>query len=204
MFHAGDIINTVIFLFTSLVVSQLVKVTKQQDYALHLRLRRVTLIEEMSKEFLKLPPVEQLIGGFADHTDEWKNVLPLLRTTVLDEISHIVTRYVSKVIDAPVFVLFTGQDGKLRTWARSGSDEELDSHEMAVAEWAFTHGEMAGAGTQTLASVGTCFIPMKSEDHVVGLIGARTEYKNLLVDQRRMLGTIASVSAIGAERWVNV
>ena len=44
---------------------------------------------------------------------------------------------------------------------------------------------------------------MKSEDAVVGLIGVRYEYKNLLLDQRRMLGAIASLSALGAFRWVN-
>ncbi len=204
MFHAADVINTVIFLFTSLVVSQLVKVTRQQGFALHLRLRRVSLVEEMSKELLRLPPVEQLIGGFGDHADEWKLMLPLLRTTVLDDISQIVVKYVSELVDAPAFVLFTGQDGKLRTWARNKADEPLDAHEMAVAEWAFTHGETAGAGTQTLASAEACFIPMKSEDQVIGLIGLKMEYRNLLADQRRMLSTIAGLSAIGAMRWVKV
>lgn len=204
MFQAGDIINGAVFFFTSIVVGQLVKVTRQQDFALHLRLSRVTLVEEMSKEFLRLPPVEQLIGGFASHADEWNNVLPVLRTTVLDEISHIVIKYVSRVVEVPCFVLFPGRGGKLQTWARSRSDEELDNHEMTIAEWAFSHGEIAGAGTQTLASIGTCFIPMKSEDQVIGLMGLKTEFKNLLADQRRMLGAIAGVSAIGAVRWVNV
>ncbi len=204
MLHASDIISIVIFVFTSIVVGQLVKVTRQQGFALHLRLRRVSLVEDMSKELLSLPPVEQLIGGFADRADEWKHVLALLRTTVLDDISHIVIRYVSSVIDVPSFVLFTAQDGKLRTWARTKPTEELDGHEMTVAQWAFTHGEIAGAGTQTLPSVGTCFIPMKIEDQVIGLIGLKMEYRNLLADERRMLGTIANISAIGAVRWVNV
>jgi hypothetical protein len=44
---------------------------------------------------------------------------------------------------------------------------------------------------------------MKSEDTVVGLIGVKYEYKNLLLDQRRMLGAIASLSALGALRWAN-
>lgn len=174
-----------------------------QDYALHLRLQRVTLVEEMSKEFLRLPPVEQLIGGFAQNAEEWKNVLPLLRTTMLDDISHIIIKYVAKVVDAPSFVLFTGQDGKLRVWAKAGTMGEPNPHEMAVAEWAFAHGELAGAGTQTLANVKACFTPMRSEGDVVGLIGIEYEYKNLLVDQRRLLGVIANLSALGAIRWVN-
>jgi two-component system, OmpR family, sensor histidine kinase KdpD len=201
MYHGYDIVNTVVFLFTSFVVSQLVKINKRQDYALHLRLQRVTLVEEMSKEFLALPPVEQLVGGFTQHTEEWMNILPLLRTTVLDDISHIIIKYVKRVVEQPSFVLFTGQDGRLRVWAGSDPDTELDPHEVPVAEWTFTHGEMAGSGTQTLAGAQACFLPLKSGDDVVGVIGITYEYKNLLMDQRRLLGAIASLAALGAIRW---
>lgn len=201
MYHAYDIINTVVFLFTSIVVSQLVKINKQQNFVLHLRLQRVALIEEMSKEFLALPPVEQLLGGFSKHSEEWLNFLPLLRTTVLDDISHIVIKYVARVVDQPSFVLFTGQNGKLRVWARSRADSELDPHDLTVAEWAFLKGEMAGSGTQTLANTNVFFMPMKSEQDIVGVIGIAYQFKDLLMDQRRLLGSIASLAAIGAIRW---
>lgn len=204
MHRANDVINAIVFLLTSLVVGQLVKVTKRQNFALNLRLQRVRLIEQMSKEFLMLPPVEQLIGGFAQNADEWKTVLPLLRTTVLDDVSHIVIRYVVKVVDEPSFVLFTGQDGRLRVWAKSRNETELDPHEMTVAQWSMINGKMAGAGTETLANAKTCFLPMKSGDDVVGLLGIRYEFKNLLADQRRLLGAIANLSALGAVRWVKV
>jgi len=149
-----------------------------------------------------MPPVEQLVGGFGQYEDEWKNVLSLLRTTVLDDVSHIIVKYTAKVLDAPSFVLFPAQGGGLRVWARSTPDTDIDPHEMTVAEWAFTHGEMAGAGTQTLANARACFIPMKSQDEVVGLIGIESEFKSLLIDQRRLLGAIATLSALGAVRWV--
>ncbi|MGD0658113.1 MAG: DUF4118 domain-containing protein [Syntrophorhabdales bacterium] len=203
MYRAHDIINAVIFLFTSIVVGQLAKITSQRNFALQLRLTRVALIEEMSKEFFMLPPVEQLIGGFMQHAEEWKAVLPLLRTTVLDDVSHIIIKYVSKVIEAPSYVLFK-QDGRLRVWSKSGTKADLESHEMAVAEWAFTHGESAGAGTQTLSSARVFFIPMKSGDEVVGIIGVEHEFRNLLPEQRRLLGAIASLAALGAIRWAKV
>ena len=124
MYHSHDIVNVVVFFFTSLAVGQLTRITRAQTYALRLRLQRVTLVEEMSKEFLKLPPVEQLIGGFAQSREEWRSVLPVLRTTMLDDISHIIIKYVAKVVDAPSFVLFTGQDGLLRAWAKTHAVEE--------------------------------------------------------------------------------
>jgi len=203
MYRAHDIINAIIFLFTSIVVGQLAKITNQRNFALQLRLTRVALIEEMSKEFFMLPPVEQLIGGFMQRAEEWKSVLPLLRTTVLDDVSHIIIKYVSKVIEAPSYVLFT-QNGRLRVWSKSGTKADLGSHEMAVAEWAFTHGESAGAGTQTLSNARACFIPMKTGGDVVGLIGVEHEFRNLLPEQRRLLGAIASLAALGAMRWAKV
>ena len=83
-------------------------------------------------------------------------------------------------------------------------DAELDPHEMTVAQWSMINGKMAGAGTETLANAKTCFLPMKSGEDVVGLIGIRYEFKNLLADQRRLLGSIASLSALGAIRWAKV
>src|SRR5512136_847157 len=52
MYHPHDIINVVVFLLTSIIIGQLVKITKSQNVLLQLRIRRITLIEEMSKEFL--------------------------------------------------------------------------------------------------------------------------------------------------------
>ncbi|MCK7497264.1 MAG: DUF4118 domain-containing protein [Comamonadaceae bacterium] len=60
-----EIINVLVFLFTAIIIGQLVKIVKRQNISLQLRLERVTLIEEMSKEFLTLPPLEQLVEGLA-------------------------------------------------------------------------------------------------------------------------------------------
>jgi two-component system, OmpR family, sensor histidine kinase KdpD len=204
MNHTYDIVDTVIFLFTSIVVGQLVKITKQQNLALHFRLRRVGLIEEMSKEFMMLPPVEQLVGGFMQDASEWSGILPVLRTTVLDEISQVIIKYLAKVVDAPAFVLFKGKDGRLQVWARTKAECELDPHEMTVAEWSYTKGEIAGAGTQTLPNVKVFFVPMKAIDETVGVIGIHYEFKSLLFDQRRLLGAISSLSSLAAARWVTV
>jgi two-component system sensor histidine kinase KdpD len=202
MYHPQDVLDVIIFFTIALIVGQLANRSKQQNFALGLRLRRITLIEEMSKDFFKLPPVEQLMFGFIPHPEEFASVLPVLRTTVLDDISHIITRYVARVIDAPSFALFTGQNGKLRVWSKSHENEAIEAHEMAVAQWAFDHGEIAGAGTQTLSNVKVCFIPMKSDDEVVGLLGIMYEYRNLVADQRRLLGAITNLAALGSIRWV--
>jgi two-component system sensor histidine kinase KdpD len=202
MYHAHDIINVLVFFLTSIIVGQLAKITKRQNLLLQLRVRRVTLIEEISKEFLTLPPVEQFVGGMVQNSREWENVLTLFRTTVLDHISHIAIKYLSKILDAPSFVLFSGKDKRLQIWARSKPDTDLTPNELAVAEWTYTHGEPAGAGTQTLPSVKVFFMPMKSLEETIGVIGIQYDFKNLLLDQRRLLGVISNLSALAAARWV--
>ncbi|MFB3884693.1 MAG: DUF4118 domain-containing protein [Thermodesulfobacteriota bacterium] len=202
MHHPHDIINVVVFFLTSVIIGQLVKITRQQNLLLQLRIRRITLIEEMSKEFLMLPPVEQFVGGVVRNPKEWENTLTLFRTTVLDHIGHIVIKYLSKIIEAPSFLLFSGKDGRLQVWARSKPDIDLTPNEMAVAEWTYAHGEPAGAGTQNLPNIRVFFIPMKSLEETLGVIGIQYDFKNLLLDQRRLLGAISNLSALAAGRWV--
>ena len=89
-------------------------------------------------------------------------------------------------------------------WARSSPDTDLGPHEIAVAEWTYKHGEIAGAGTQTLADVKVFFMPMKTQEETVGVIGIEYAYKELLLDQRRILSAISSLSSLGAVRWIHV
>ncbi len=204
MNHPHDVINVVVFFLTSIIIGQLVKITKRQNLLLQVRVKRITLIEEMSKEFLMLPPVEQFLGGLIRDSREWENSLTLFRTTVLDHISHIGIKYLSKILDAPSFILFSGKDGRLQVWARSHPEIDLTTNEMAVAEWAYAHGEPAGAGTQTLANINAFFIPMKSLEETIGVIGIQYDFKNLLLDQRRLLGVVSNLSALAAARWVKL
>jgi two-component system sensor histidine kinase KdpD len=204
MNHPHDIINVVVFFLTSIIIGQLVKITRRQNLLLQQRVRRITLIEEMSKEFLMLPPVEQFVGGLVQNSKEWASILTLFRTTVLDHISHIAIKYLSKIVDAPSFILFSGKNGRLQVWARSKPDVDLTGNEMAVAEWTYSHGEPAGAGTQTLTNIKVFFMPMKSLEEIIGVIGIAFDFKNLLLDQRRLLGAISNLSALSAARWVKI
>jgi two-component system sensor histidine kinase KdpD len=199
-----EIINLLIFLFTAIIVGQLVKVVKKQNIALQLRLERVVLIEEMSKEFLILPPLEQLVEGLATFSQETMNTLAFLRTTILNDISNLTTKYVQKVINVPCFVLFRAKGGDLQLWSRSSPDLEINQNDLAVAHWSFSHGEISGAGTETLPSIPYCFLPIKSQEETIGVVGIKYEFKNLLPEQRRILGTISNLTSLAASRWVRI
>jgi len=199
-----EIVNVLVFLFTAIIVGQLVKVVRRQNTALQFRLERVTLIEEMSKEFLLLPPLEQLVEGLASFSGETMNTVALFRTTILNDISNLTTRYVQRVIDVPCFVSFKEKGGELQIWAKSDPLVEISSNDMAVAKWTSIHGKIAGAGTETLPSISYFFFPIKSQEETIGMIGIKCDYKNLLPEQRRILGTISNLTSLTAARWVKI
>jgi two-component system sensor histidine kinase KdpD len=199
-----EIVNVLVFLFTAIIIGQLVKIVKKQNIALQLRLERVVLIEEMSKEFLTLPPLEQLVDGLAAFSQETMNTLVFLRTTIINDIGNITIKNVRKVINVPCFVLFKEKKGDLQLWSKSSPDMEINQNDLAVANWTFSHGEIAGAGTETLPSIPYCFLPIKSQEEIIGIVGIKSEYKNLLPEQRRILGTISNLTSMVAARWVRI
>jgi two-component system sensor histidine kinase KdpD len=197
-----EIINTVVFLVIAIIVGQLVKVVRKQNIALQLRIERVTLVEEMSKEFLTLPPLEQLVEGLASISSETMSTLAFMRTTIINDISNLTIKYVRKVINVPCFVLFREKEGEPQVWARSAHDVEISPNDIAVAKWTFAHGEISGAGTEKLPSISYFFLPIKSQEETIGVVGIGYEFKNLLPEQRRILGTIANLTSLAAARWV--
>jgi len=199
-----EIINVLVFLFTAIIIGQLVKIVKKQNITLQLRLERVVLIEEMSKEFLALPPLEQLVDGLAAFSQETMSTLAFLRTTIINDIGNITIKNVRKVINVPCFVLFKEKKGDLQLWSKSSPDLEINQNDLAVANWTFSHGEIAGAGTETLPSIPYCFLPIKSQDEIIGIVGIKYEYKNLLPEQRMILGTISNLTSMVAARWVRI
>jgi len=199
-----EIVNALVFLFTAIVVGQLVKVVNRQNLTLQFRLERVTLIEEMSKEFLLLPAMEQLIGGLTSFPGETLSTVSLLRTTILNDISTLTIKYVQKVVNVPCFVSFKETGGDLQIWAKSDPVVEISANDLAVAKWTSIHGKISGAGTETLSNITYFFFPIKTQDETIGMIGIKYDYKNLLPEQRRLLGTISNLTSLTAGRWVKI
>jgi two-component system sensor histidine kinase KdpD len=201
--NPGDMLGALVFFVASIVVGQLIKVTQRQFTALQLRSERISQLEEMSRELLALPPLEQLISGFAGQSsDAWDSV-SVLRTTVLDDVGQTTVRHLAKAVTDPIVVLFKTRDSGLKLWARSEPDLTLTPEETAVAEWTLLHGQPAGAGTETLASVGFFFIPMKTREQTIGVIGVKGDYQTLLPEQRHLIGAIANLASLSVARWVS-
>jgi K+-sensing histidine kinase KdpD len=72
----------------------------------------------------------------------------------------------------------------------------------SVAEWAWTHGEEAGAGTATLPGSPLRYVPLKAPMRVRGVVALALPGPAALEgpEQRRLLETLASLLAIALER----
>jgi two-component system sensor histidine kinase KdpD len=132
------------------------------------------------------------------------STLAFLRTTIINDIGNITIKNVLKVINVPCFVLFKEKKGDLQLWSKSSPDLQINQNDLAVANWTYSHGEIAGAGTETLPSIPYCFLPIKSQEEIIGIVGIKYEYKNLLPEQRRILGTISNLTSMVADRWVRI
>src|SRR5581483_10612922 len=78
----------------------------------------------------------------------------------------------------------------------------LDDNELAVAIWAFEHGQPAGRDTDTLPAAEMRFIPLKTARGILGVIGLARSASNqpLTPAQRRLFEAFASLAAVAIER----
>jgi len=204
MMHPADVISALVFFLASIGIGQLLKATRRQYLNLQARTEHLTVLENMSRELLSLPPLEQIIGGFSQQTTDWKDTLSVLRTTILDDIGQTMVRYLAKVTPDNAFVFFKGVGNTLQLWARTKTNDRLTPEEQAVAEWVVLHGEPAGSGTETLANISIFFIPMKSQDKNIGVIGIKGNFDKLLPEQRQLLSAISNLASLSVARWVEV
>lgn len=74
---------------------------------------------------------------------------------------------------------------------------QLDARERSLAEWVFTHNDVAGLGTATQAQHPSLHVPLSSTEHCIGVLALRPSGKHQLSDpaQRNLL--IAFCDQIG-------
>jgi two-component system sensor histidine kinase KdpD len=74
-------------------------------------------------------------------------------------------------------------------------------NELAVATWAFEHGQLAGRGTDTLPDASMHYQPLKTTRGVIGVLGVKPTSPNSYMspDQRRTLDAFVNQVALAIE-----
>ena len=191
-----DIYNVVVYFGIATLITYLINIVRRQHTFLKYRLNRVSLIEEMSKDFLLLAPIEE--------SYVIPNTMETLRSRVFAQLGQLALKYVGTILDTPALVFFRENDGSLKIRAKSSVDLEITEKENAAATWTLKSGEVSGAGTQTCAETPFYFIPMKSIEGTIGVLGILYDSKELFPEQRHLLGTIANLTTIVATAWMRL
>lgn len=117
---------------------------------------------------------------------------------LLEQIAEIGGRFVEGSFRAKLALLLADADDQLGAPV-GASDLAIDA---GIAQWAFDHGEAAGAGTDTLPGSAALYLPLRAPMRIRGVlvVQPRDPARLLIPEQRRLLDTFATLIAIAVER----
>jgi len=124
----------------------------------------------------------------------------LTSVTDLKQVTEIIISHIGQAFGRDV-AIFLPENKQLLTYA-SSPGYEPNENELAVAAWAFEHGEPAGRNTDTLPAASLRCLPLKTANGIVGALGVRPKDtgKFLNPEQRQMLAAFANQAALAVER----
>ncbi len=118
----------------------------------------------------------------------------------LDAVLSTAVTQLQQSFDAEV-AIFLAPAGELEREPNLSSTLVTDEKAFSVAQWAFEHGRPAGRFTDTLPAATAHFVPLRTPNHVVGVIGLHMHKDHqLLFDQQLQLETFVNQIALVVER----
>jgi two-component system sensor histidine kinase KdpD len=165
------VITFAVMLAVGLLISRLASRLRDQAQHVRQRERRTQIVYAMTRDLASL--------------------------NVPAEIAKAARRHVADVFGGDAVVLLADGSGRLAPAA--GAEEE--SRDKAVAEWAFTHQQRAGRGTDTLPGAEAVYLPLPGTRGIVGVLGLRLAAPgSLSPEQMDLLDTLARQVAVSLER----
>jgi two-component system sensor histidine kinase KdpD len=125
----------------------------------------------------------------------------LAATAELDVILHALMQHVEQTFEREIVVLLPEGNRLVLRIASAGLD--LSEEEMAVADWVYRRGEPAGRHTNTLPAAQLRYLPLKTAQDVIGVLGVGkpgTVERDLSPAQRRLMEAFANLAAQAIER----
>lgn len=124
----------------------------------------------------------------------------------------ILRRHILGAVAGDTAVLFPDSDGHLRDpglFCTRGQTPPagqnwfpVPGNDLGIAQWAYDHQRSAGLGTDTLASAGAVYLPLRALQRCMGVLALRPrEPRQLQVpEQMHLLDTMVNQAAIAIER----
>jgi two-component system sensor histidine kinase KdpD len=119
-----------------------------------------------------------------------------------DGIGQIVAAHIRQVFESKTVILLPKPDGENLQPAVTTPAFALTASELSVAVWTFQHGQPAGRGTDTLARARGTYLPLQTEQNIVGVlvINLLAETDQLSPEQWRLLESFANQAAQAVRR----
>jgi len=200
------IIELLIFFATAFIVGEITRLFLQQKEALRMRLENIRILEQMGRELLGVPAIEQVLETTGEKriSQEFVETIQMINVDILAQIAEVISKNLAKVVKAPNMIMFMDRDKKLKIWARSDAKLIFSENDYAIANWVYNNGDLAGKGTKTLVASDYVFLPMVTEDGTVGVIALSADYALLLPQEKYFVSAMANFSAIAAERCTHI
>jgi two-component system, OmpR family, sensor histidine kinase KdpD len=111
-------------------------------------------------------------------------------------------RHITEVFGARVVVLLPDASRRLGGGEAPGAEFPMDPSEVAVSQWVYEHGQVAGQGTDTLPGAKGLYLPLLGSRGTVGVLGLRPNDPRKLQapEQLHQLEAFASQTALAIER----
>lgn len=120
-----------------------------------------------------------------------------MRKTKIDTILNIVVKVVSDTIEGNVIIYLPNNKGKLSVQAETGQSLGC-FNELDIANWVYHHDQIAGLDTGEYKDAKALYLPLKSEEKVVGIMGVSPlplgQYFSQ--EQERLLEAFANLTAL--------
>ena len=165
-----------VMLIVAVVISGLATRIRDQAESARERERRMAALYAMSRELASTRGVQGLLAA--------------------------ASRHITEVFRARVAVLLPDATGRLGGDGAAGAEFPMDTSEVAVSQWVYEHGQVAGQGTDTLPGATGLYVPLLGSRGTVGVLGLRPNDPRSLQtpEQLHQLETFASQTALAIER----
>jgi two-component system sensor histidine kinase KdpD len=126
----------------------------------------------------------------------------LMATGGQEELLSYAAAEINDAFQCEVLILLPDNSGHLQEKAQMGEQVIFDERKLGVATWVYQHGQPAGHGTQTLSSATFLYLPLKTKDVTVGVLGVGPGKVDKFPqpEQRRLLEAFASILALAIAR----
>lgn len=181
-FHAiqkGYPITFLIMLLVALITSALTVRMKAQARLAVGREHRTEVLYEINKKLLASRDTESTVKLINEYLTKIFGRSAIFYTE--DPVSNVAANYLQSSLDTDAHFL-------------------LSESERAVAHWVFVNKKYAGAGSDTLMGAGAFYMPLVSQNRVLGVLGLSCANGKLNQNNRLFLEKIASQVEMALER----